>query len=184
MNSTDVYETERLILKVLDAGYCCHVLHFLASNKELFELYERDKPVSYYTPEYHMQILNYEASLIKKGLHLRLYVFLKSNPDKIIGTVSFSNFRRFPSKSCEIGYKFDSACHHHGYALESVKKALGIILTEFNMTRIKAYIQPSNTPSVRLIESAGFKQKELIRKYALIQGAYRDHYLYIFDNQQ
>ncbi len=182
MNNPEIYETDRLILRVLDASYYRQVLQFLESNKELFDRYERDKPADYYTPEYHMQILAYEASLLKKRLHLRLYVFLKSNPNKIIGTVSFSNFRRFPSKSCEMGYKFDSAYHHHGYALESVKKALRIILTEFNIAHVKAYIQPSNTPSIRLIENAGFKQKELMRKYAFIQGAYRDHYLYIFDN--
>ncbi len=182
MNNSAVYETDRLILKVLDASCYRQVLHFLESNKELFERYERDKPADYYTPEYHMHLLTYEASLLKKRLYLRLYVFLKSDPNKIIGTISFNNFRYFPSKSCEMGYKFDSAYHHHGYAIESVKKALSIVLTEFDIAHVKAYIQPSNAPSVRLIENAAFKQKKLMRKYAFIQGAYRDHYLYTFDN--
>lgn len=180
MNMT--YETQRLILRPLDSGYYRQILYFLESNRELFERYEREKPSDYYTPEYQQKAVGYEYSLIQKRQHLRLFVFLRSNPGKIIGTVSFSNFKRFPTRSCEIGYKFDPAYHHQGLALEAAEKALDIMLTQYRIKRIDAYIQPSNTPSIHLIENLGFRQKELLPKYAQIQGIWRDHYLYSFDN--
>lgn len=175
-----ITETQRLILKTLDAGYYRQVLHFLDSNRDLFDRFERSKSDEYYTPACQQKILAYEYSLIEKKQHLRLYVFLRSNPDKIIGTVSFSNFKHFPIRSCEIGYKFDAAYHHRGYALETLEKAMDIILTQYRMKRIYAYIKPSNTPSIKLVESLGFKRDQLIPDYAKIQGVWCDHYLYSF----
>lgn len=176
------YETQRLLLRILDTSYYRQILHFLESNKNVFERFERDKPEDYYTPEYQYRAVEYEYSLIKKRQHLRLFIFLKSNPDKIIGTVSFSNFKHFPSRTCEIGYKLDPAFHHCGYGLEAIEKAIDVIFSEYNIRRINAYIQPSNTPSVRLVENLGFIRKELIAKHALIQGIWRDHYLYQLDS--
>ena len=176
------FETGRLILRVLDESYYRQVLQFMESGKELFDKYERDKPDDYYTHEYHRQMLIYEEALIRKKVHLRLYVFLKANPNKIIGTVSFTNFKRFPARSCDIGYKFDPAYHHHGYGMEAVEKAMDIVFNEYGIRILKAYIQPSNPPSIRLVENIGFTKRELVRKYAQIKGIYRDHYLYTFDN--
>lgn len=176
------YETQRLLLRPLDVTYYRHILYFLESNRAVFERFERDKPENYYTPEYQRQAVDYEYSLIKKKQHLRLFVFLRSNPDKIIGTVSFSNFKHFPTKTCEIGYKFDPSYHHQGYALEAVEKALDVIFSSYNMRRVNAYIQPSNTPSLNLVSNLGFTRKELIPKYAEIQGQGRDHYLYYLDS--
>lgn len=176
------FDTGRLILKVLDESYYRQVLQFMQSGKELFDKYERDKPADYYTHEYHRQMLIYEKALIQKKVHLRLYVFLKTDPGKIIGTVSFSNFKRFPTRCCDIGYKVDPAYHHHGYGMEAVEKAIDVVFNEFGVRMLKAYIQPTNTPSMRLVENIGFEQKELIRKFAQIQGVYRDHYLYTLNN--
>lgn len=180
--TNQTFETGRLILRVLDESYYRQVLAFMESGRELFDKYERDKPEDYYTSEYHRQMLGYEKALIQKKVHLRLYVFLKSNPNKIIGTVSFSNFKRFPVRSCDIGYKFDPAYHHFGYGMEGVEKAIDVAFNEFGVRMLKAYIQPTNTPSIRLVENIGFTRKELIKKYALIQGIYRDHYLYTLNN--
>lgn len=176
------YETNRLILKPLDASHYLQILHFLEINRQVFDRFERDKPSDYYTKEYQKKAVDYEYNLIMKKQHLRLFVFLVSNPDKIIGTVSFSNFKHFPLKTCEIGYKFDPSYHHQGYALEAVEKAVDVIFSEYRMYRINAYIQPSNTPSVNLVENLGFIRKELIKQYAQIQGSWRDHYLYYLES--
>lgn len=176
------YQTQRLLLRTLDTTYYRQILHFLKANRTTFERFERDKPADYYTPEYQKTAVDYEYCLITKKQHLRLFVFLNSNPDKIIGTVSFSNFKHFPTRTCEIGYKFDPAFHHQGYALEAVEKALDIIFSEYNMRRVNAYIQPSNTPSLNLASNIGFTRRELIPNYAQIQGAWRDHYLYSLDS--
>ena len=180
---TTVYETGRLILRVLDSNYYRQVLHFLDSNKTLFDTYERDKPDDYYTPLYQQQVTACEYNLIQKRQHLRLYVFLPSNPNKIIGTVSFSNFKKFPVRSCEIGYKFDPDYHHHGYALETIEKALDIILTEYDMHKIYAYVQPVNIPSIHLLERMGFERKTLIPEYAVINGVAKDHYQYVYNSR-
>ncbi len=180
--TNQTFETGRLVLKVLDESYDRQVLSFIESGREIFDKYEREKPADYYTADYHRQMLLYEEALLKRRLNLRLYVFLKSAPDKIIGTVSFSNFKHFPVRCCDIGYKFDPAFHHHGYGMEAVEKAIDVVFNEFGVRTLKAYIQPVNLPSIRLAENIGFTRKELIRKYALIQGVYRDHYLYTLTN--
>ena len=50
MNLT--YETDRLILRILNENYSMQVLTFLSRNKEYFDSYELAKAEKFYTEEF------------------------------------------------------------------------------------------------------------------------------------
>jgi ribosomal-protein-alanine N-acetyltransferase len=109
---------------------------------------------------------------------VRFYVFLKDDPDRIIGTICFRDITRSIYDSCEVGYKFDERFWHHGYATEALIEGIDIMFGDLGLHRITACVMPGNTPSIRLLESLYFKCEGLLRQNARIQGEWADHYLY------
>ena len=92
-----------------------------------------------------------------QGSLFRFYVYEKHNPDRIIGTICIHHINRGFFSSCEIGYKFSSACHHMGYATESMQRIIAIAFGELKLHRITAWVLPDNVPSIRLLGRLGFQ---------------------------
>lgn len=82
-----MYTTDRLILKILTPDDTNEVLAFQCRNRELFERYEPTRPPYFLTPAHQQAILKCEYDLARKCASIRFYVFLKTNPRIIIGTV-------------------------------------------------------------------------------------------------
>ncbi len=173
-----IYETDRLILKVLRPDAAKKVLCFYLDNKELFEKYEALRPDNFYTLKYQKSVLLCEYNLTVQLSAVRFYVFLKNDPDHIIGTVCFRDITRSIYDSCEVGYKFDERFWHHGYATEALIEGIDIMFGDLGLHRITACVMPENTPSIRLLESLYFKREGLLRQNARINGKWADHYLY------
>ena len=125
-----MYTTDRLILKILTPDDTNEVLAFQCRNRELFERYEPTRPPYFLTPAHQQAILKCEYDLARKCASIRFYVFLKTNPRIIIGTVCLHDILRMPYCCSEIGYKFDAAFQHQGYAREAVAKVLNIAFTD------------------------------------------------------
>ncbi len=172
------YETERLKLEILTPSSMRQVLEFQLRNKELFERYEPTRPENFYTLNHQQSLLKCELKLAMKLSTIRFYVFKKEAPSQIIGTVCLHDVLRMPYCCCEIGYKFDHAYHHLGYAREAVVKALDIAFLELGLHRVFARVVPENAPSVRLLESLGFVQEGLEHGCTQIQGVWTDHLRY------
>lgn len=173
MNTT--YQTDRLILKILTPDYFREVLEFQIRNKDLFERYEPTRPENFYTLGHQQAVLKCEYKLATKLSTIRFYVFKKEAPRTIIGTVCLHDVIRMPYSCCEIGYKFDYAYHHQGYAREAVAKALDIAFSELGLHRVFARVVPDNTSSIRLLNSLGFMEEGLEHSCTQIQGTWTDH---------
>lgn len=171
------YETSRLILKVLTPDYAKDVLQFYSCDKELFEQFEADRPYNFYTTEYQEATLRAEYALTMKLSAVRFYVFLKEKPNQIIGTVCLYSISKSFSR-CELGYKFSSEFHHHGYAQEAVERCIDMAFAEIGLHRICAMVQENNLPSLRLLEGLGFQKEGICRDHLCIKGRWIDHLQY------
>lgn len=176
------YETDRLILKPLTKEFAPLVLSFYEENRNTFEPWEPVRSRNFYTLSYQKASLTAEYNHMAEGKLLRLWVFLKSNPEDIVGCVCFQNFLREPYQSCTLGYKISYKYQHQGYALESIKKGLEIVFQELHFHRIEAYIMPENDASRHVIEKLNFQPEGLARSYARIHGTWRDHIRYVLLN--
>lgn len=168
------YKTERLILKILTPDKCNSVLRFYHENRNIFEALNPIIPENYYTTDYQRSSLKLEYQRFLKGESVRYFVFLDSCPDKIIGTISFSDIKRNFNQSAIVGYRFDSRFHHNGYASESLQKTIQIIFSEELIHRIEAYIQPCNTPSKNLVTRLGFQYEGICYAHTLVQNNWQD----------
>ncbi|HKL78892.1 MAG TPA: GNAT family N-acetyltransferase [Mobilitalea sp.] len=177
------YDTPRLTLRPLPKEAAEQVLYFYKDNKSVFEPWEPTRAATFYTLAYQKASLFAEYNLMLQGKLLRYWVFLKDNPNEIIGTFCFQNFLKGPYQSCSLGYKFSKKFHHQGYAYESIHKGIDILLEDHPVHRIESFIMPYNYPSIRLIEKLNFIYEGISYSYANINGNWTDHRRYSFINQ-
>lgn len=172
-----IYETERLILRVLGESYGALVLDYFVRNKDFLREWEPSKPEYFYSIAFQAFQMRNDFALMNAGTGLRFWVFKKSDRDlqKIIGSVGMNNIIRGAFLSCHLGYKLDHEETNKGYMTEAVKKAIEIMFDEHGLHRIEANIMPKNKPSLQVVEKLGFQQEGLARKYLKINGQWEDH---------
>ena len=139
-----ILESERLILQILRKENAPQVLAFYEDNKSVFEPWEPSRANNFYTSSYQRASLTAEYHLMQEGQLLRYWIFLKEQPDKMIGTISFQNFLKGPYQSCTLGYKLDSNYQRMGYAKEGLQRAIAYLFDVKQIHRIEAYIMPNN----------------------------------------
>jgi len=171
----EVYETQRLLLKVLDRSFAELVLDYYLRNKFFLEEWEAIKSEEFYTKQYQEEQLDKELSNIENKISFRLWAFKKEDANRIIGSVSFNNIVRGAFLSCHLGYKLDKDEVNKGYMTEAIQKGIEIIFNEFGLHRIEANIMPKNKRSLRVVEKLGFYNEGLAYKYLKINGKWEDH---------
>ena len=97
-------ETERLVLQVLPAYYNGQVLDFYERNRQHLEPWEAEREKNFYPEGYQKALLEAEYHEIMKGRMLRYFLFLREQPDRVIGSVSASGIRYGAFECCNIGY--------------------------------------------------------------------------------
>jgi ribosomal-protein-alanine N-acetyltransferase len=170
-----VYETERLVLKVLDGSHAGLVLDYYLRNKSFLEEWEPVQGEEFYTRQYHEEQLDKQLASIENKTSFRSWIFKKEDENRIIGTVGFNNIVRGAFLSCHLGYKLDKDEINRGYMTEAIQKGIDIIFNEFGLHRIEANIMPKNKRSLRVVEKLGFYNEGLAYKYLKINGKWEDH---------
>ena len=170
-----LYETDRLILKVLDESFADEALDFYERNKVHLKEWESTKNEEFYTRKFHEELLAKDFAAVQSSSCLRLWIFKKSDTARIIGSVAFSNIVRGAFLSCFLGYKLDKDELNMGYMTEAIRKGIEIMFDDFGLHRIEANIMPKNKRSLRVVEKLGFVNEGIASKYLKIDGKWEDH---------
>ena len=87
----------------------------------------------------------------------------------------------YSKKSVEIGYWIGEPYWSKGYATDTVKQFIRLLIRKFKPKRIDAYAFSHNKASSRVLEKSGFKfietRKKNVRKY----GRWLDNLIYAID---
>lgn len=177
------YETENLVLKVLEEGDAAMVLDYYVRNREFLKPWEPVRTDEFFQGTFHEKELREDLQKMERGEGLRLWIFHKGDETRTIGAVAFSNIVRGVFQSCHLGYKLDREATGHGYAREAVARGIGIMFEELELHRIEANIMPRNVASGRVVESLGFQEEGLARKYLKIGGVWEDHIHWVVLNE-
>lgn len=178
-----IYYTKRLILKVLDPSWAAKVCTFYKENKDHFEPFEPKRVPNFYSLDFQSANLSYEYNEFLHFRHLRFYLFEQEHPDRIIGSICFSNIRSGSFLSCSIGYKIDYRFEGRGYTTEALDFAIhNIIFTEYGLHRIEAAVHPANIPSLRIMEKLHFEREGIARDFAFLNDRWENHIKYALIN--
>lgn len=95
--------------------------------------------------------------------------------DQILGVVSLTDIARGAFHNAHLGYWIGAPFARQGYMKEAVALILERAFSFHELHRIEANIMPSNTASLALIRSAGFRYEGLSKRYLKICGQWEDH---------
>lgn len=172
-----IYETERLILKVLEEKDALQVLDYYMRNRDFLEEWELRRPKEFYTVEAQAEQLRKDFREFEEKRALRLWIYKKGDTvnNRVLGAVAFNNIVFGAFLSCFLGYKLDKDEINKGYITEAIRKGIEIVFNEYGLHRIEANIMPRNSRSLRVVEKLGFYNEGLAYSYLKINGHWEDH---------
>ncbi|MEC9405305.1 MAG: GNAT family protein, partial [Pseudomonadota bacterium] len=113
----------------------------------------------------------------KEGRSLSFLLF-RARSNEILGGLTLSNIRRGVSQTATLGYWMGERHAGKGHMSSAVAMILPFCFDVLNLHRIEAACLPTNMPSIRLLENAGFHREGYARNYLLINGTWQDHLLF------
>ncbi|MCR5624625.1 MAG: GNAT family N-acetyltransferase [Lachnospiraceae bacterium] len=176
--------TDRLIIRTHGPEISNELLKFYLDNQELFDKFDPVLTDNFYTEEFQRKSLIYEDNEIRNGVAMHLYVYLKEDPETIIGNIDFFRIRPNPFYSTILSYRFHKDYHNKGYATESIRAAINNMFENYNIHRIEARIAPDNTPSLKLVERLNFRYEGREFESVYIHNTFKDHLRYSFVRSQ
>lgn len=114
---------------------------------------------------------------MRRGAALPLLIFRRGD-NRLLGAMTLSNIRFGAARSAVIGYWIGEPFLRRGYARAALNAVLDHAFISLGLNRVEAACQPDNTPSLNLLENAGFVCEGRARAYLKINDAWRDHLLY------
>lgn len=105
-------------------------------------------------------------------------VILKSN-QKMIGHLYFKQTEPRAFLTWELGYIFNPAFHHHGYATEAASQLLAYGFRHFGIHRVIAHCHPENIASWKVLENIGMKREGHFRKNVFFRTTTDGHALWV-----
>lgn len=97
---------------------------------------------------------------------------------QLAGRIRLTNVFRGVWQNANIGYYVDRQRNGRGLATEAVRLVCGFAFTQADLHRVQAGVMTDNVRSIRVLEKAGLRREGLALRYLLIDGAWRDHFIY------
>ncbi len=177
------FESERLILRTSDTMLAESLADYFRRNRTFFESAEPARNDEYYTADHQRRVLEVEERNMELRTSAYYYYFLKEDPDRIIGSISFVRIRREPYASTIFGYDQDEFSRGQGYCTEACAAAIEDVIRFAPIHRIEARVLPENAPSIHILEHLGFRYEGMEYGGVRIGGEFRDHRRYSLLNE-
>lgn len=175
--NTLALSTERLVITVPREDQTQAMLEFVERNREHLKPWNPPEPQGLYTLTHWQDIVKNCAAAFDANTAVRFWMALREHPNRIIGSIGYSQIARGPFCSCVLGYQIDRELEGQGLMLEALYITNQYMFEQQKLHRIAANYRPENVRSGRLLAKLGFRIEGFARNYLFIDGAWRDHIL-------
>jgi ribosomal-protein-alanine N-acetyltransferase len=103
------------------------------------------------------------------------FMICTTEGERIAGTITLSQIFRKSFQNAYLGYMLGEQFTRYGYMTEAVGLTLDYAFKDLDLHRVEANVQPSNLPSIRVLQRSGFSKEGFSRRYLKIGGRWRDH---------
>ncbi len=177
-------ETERLVLALPQAEFAAAAHAFHVRAWPHLVRWFPPVPADFDQLQYWQNVVGKTRDAFAQGSAIRLWMRPKSAPDKVIGTIGFSQIFRGPFCNCVLGYQIDNQFEGKGLMQEALTAAINHMFTDQKLHRINANYRPENARSGRLLTRLGFHIDGYAKNFLFVDGAWRDHILTSRTNDQ
>jgi ribosomal-protein-alanine N-acetyltransferase len=106
------------------------------------------------------------------------FLVFRTRDTLLVGGLTIGQIRRGVAQAATVGYWTGVDYAGQGYMSRALRAAVAYAFSTLRLHRVEAACLPTNTASIRLLESAGFRREGLARSYLRINGRWQDHFLF------
>jgi len=170
-----ILKSDHLLLRMAAMEDIPYILNYFIENKEYLTPFYPEWDENFFTQEYwEYQVETNFWEFVNIG-SLKLFIYPKYQPRKIVGTVNFNNFVYGAAQFCQLGYSLAESAQGYGYMTEALSIAINYVFEELNLHRIMANYMPHNRRSGNVLKRLGFVVEGYARDYLMINGKWEDH---------
>ena len=170
-------ESERLHLRLPGPGEAAEVARYYRENDEHLRPWSPPGSPVLLTAEFWAdQLQRWQAERDARTAY-RFFLFKRSQPETVIGSLGLTTIVRGALQQCFLGYTLAASEQGHGYATEAVEAAVLFAFRELRLHRVSANYMPENTRSARVLRRCGFRVEGYAYDYLFIAGRWADHVL-------
>src|SRR5690606_691587 len=163
-------ETERTIVRTAVEADVPAIVRYYTENQEHLRPFDPERPPYFYLESFWVRQVRQNDEDYRLDRALRLFVFPRTEPERVIGNIGFSNFVRGIGQYCTLGYSIDERFEGQGLMTESLRVAIDYAFRELRLHRIEANYMPHNRRSGRVLRRLGFVVEGYSRDYLRING--------------
>ena len=153
------------------------MLAFVERNREHQKPWNPPEPEGLYTLAHWQAVVAKCASAFDATTAVRFWMAASGQPNRVIGSIGYSQISCGPFWSCVLGYQIDHECEGQGLMSEALRATNRYMFAQQRLHRIAANYRPENIRSGRLLAKLGFRIEGFAKDYLFIDGAWRDHVL-------
>ncbi|MCK8065722.1 MULTISPECIES: ribosomal protein S5-alanine N-acetyltransferase [Vibrio] len=165
-----------LLLRTAEIGDADMIAEYFQANREYLKPFEPKREEAFFSVNGWLQKLIKLNELHRMGVGYYC-LLVRASSGEMLGTISFSNFSRFPFYSCNVGYSLAEKAQGHGYMRRGLTMACDYMFNVQKLHRIQAGYMPHNKRSESVLEHVGFNREGYAKDYLLINGEWQDHVL-------
>jgi [ribosomal protein S5]-alanine N-acetyltransferase len=168
--------TARLRLVAPDERLAAALADFHARNRAHLAPWEPPAPAAGVGADALAPRLRESAAAFAAGTGYLYLLQPIGDPQRVIGSIQFSNLVRGPFQSCTLGYALDQQFEGQALMTEALRGAITEMFSaRINLHRIQAAFRPENARSAEVLKRLGFVDEGLASDYLFIDGAWRVH---------
>ena len=153
------------------------MISYYSENRTHLTPWEPRWPEGFFTQSFWRTQITRQAEQFRTGSALRLLIFRRRQPERVIGTANFTSIQRGALEGCQLGYSLAANEQGQGYMHEALDAAINYVFTELRLHRVMAGYMPRNARSGRVLARLGFVIEGYARDYLLVNGQWEDHVL-------
>jgi ribosomal-protein-alanine N-acetyltransferase len=105
-------------------------------------------------------------------------LIFRTRDKRLVGGVTVGQIRRGVAQAGTVGYWVGEEFAGQGHMSRALRATVAYCFSTLRLHRVEAACLPTNSPSIRVLESAGFRREGLARSYLRINGRWQDHFLF------
>jgi [ribosomal protein S5]-alanine N-acetyltransferase len=106
------------------------------------------------------------------------FLIFRTRDKQLVGGLTVGQIRRGVAQAGTVGYWVGEKFSGQGYMSRALRATVAYCFSTLRLHRVEASCLPTNSPSIRVLESAGFRREGLARSYLRINGRWQDHFLF------
>lgn len=150
---------------------------FFARNREFLAPFDPVRGEEFFTVAWWRDQIPQDRAAFREDRGLRLAVFLREAPHRVVGSIGLSNFVRGAFQACHLGFSLDREMQGRGLMREALEAVIDYAFGPLGFHRVMANHLPDNARSEGLLIRLGFEREGYARSYLQIGGRWRDHVL-------